>query len=122
MSISGTVPTFSLSPRPPQTGSGVETVVTVTGDTTVGLANGTNSNESLASFYRRGLAALALSGALDTGEQRFPLSEVSGVLHFQRELAFRLADLELSQDVSNAERLARAQAELAAAGELIFGS
>lgn len=124
MAIIGTVPRFDVSQTP---GPG-STVVTVTGAAS-GAATGSFSDEALALFLRRAQDALSASGVLSasgatSGMQCFPASVASGMRNMQRELAFRIADLELGGNVGNAARLAHAQAAIAGAtsGEFQLGT
>lgn len=137
MPISGTVPKFDVSATPPSVGIS-PTVVLVTGTAAADAdarADGTQSTESLVGFYQRGLNALAMSGVeIAVGDssdgQSVTSGALSGVLNFQREIAFRLADLQLP-GAGQTQRLAHAQAALAAAsgadatrnqGEIQFGA
>lgn len=130
MAITGTVPRFDLSIQADPS----STVVTVTGAAT-GQPTGSYSNEPLNTFFKRVIDALSVSGVLAvsggssgavliSGLQCIPPSVVSGMRNMQRELAFRVADVELGGSVSNAARLAHAQAVLtnATSGEVQLGT
>ena len=116
MSISGTVPFFDYSTS---AGPDVAAVVTVTG-TTVGMPNGTHAAETLTAFFTRAVNALAqISGTLSGAQQFVASGAISGVRALQREMAFRIGDLEGGP--SQAKRLAISQAALAVSGEVTFG-
>ncbi len=124
MPLSGTVPFFDLSPT--RGSSEVASIVVVTGVVADGQADGTNSNETFQEFLIRGIAALSLSGVLgvsgvSSGLQCVSGAVLSGVMQFQREMAFRLADIE-NLAAGNPARLAAAQAALVTGGgEVQFG-
>lgn len=124
MSISGTVPNFDVSPfaQPAQSSA---TVVTVTGAADDARADGAVSTEDLRAFYVRAAGLLSCSGVLGTGAeaglQCISGSILSGIRNLQRELAFRIADLD-GPGEANAARLGRAQAALTVAGEVQFGA
>lgn len=123
MGISGAVPYFDISTCPEPT----DVVVTVTGTEADSQATGTNSNETLQAFLQRGINALSVSGVLDatsgatSGMQCLSGSVLSGIMHYQQELAFRVGDL-LNPAGGNASRLAQAQAALAVSGQVQFGA
>ena len=122
MPITGTVPRYDFSTSPQQS----PTVVTVTGAEADGQATGAASDETFQAFLQRGITALSVSGTLSTsgatsGLQCFTTSEVSGVMQFQRELAFRFADIE-KLGHPNAPRLAFAQQSLPSGTEVQFGT
>lgn len=124
MAISGTVPAFHWGPID---AASPATVVTVTGVAADGQATGGQGTEGLIAFLRRGVDALALSGIASGAEQAITSGALSGVMQYQRELAFRVADLEAGGSAS----LERAQLILAGAsgadatrnqGEVQFGA
>ncbi len=127
MAISGTVPFFDTSVSPHLESPNV---VTVTGTAAQGEPTGTYSTEGYAAFLSRVIDATSVSGILSGTAQAITPSELSGILHIQRECAFRLADLKLGPAAGQAARLARAQSIIAAAsgatvpgaGETKFGS
>lgn len=125
MAISGTVPTFDVSPNPHLE---APAIVTVTGTEADSQATGAVATEGLAAFLVRGLNALSVSGILSGTAQAITPAELSGIMHFQQELAFRHADLTAGRAATQATRLTSAQTALAAAsgashtGQVAFGS
>ena len=124
MSISGTVPSFQTSLAGPP-GQSAATVVLVTGAADDARANGAASTEDLRAFLVRAAGDLSVSGVLGTGAEVGPqcltTSEMSGLRNLQRELCFRIGDLDGSGD-SAAIRLQKSQQALVVAGEVQFGS
>lgn len=117
MPVSGTVPHFDVS----LTAGEAPVVVTVTGVEADGQATGPTSTETLQAFFKRGITALAVSGILSGVAQAITASELSGIMQFQRELAFRVADME-QYTHPNAPRLTAAQALVPAGTEVQFGT
>ena len=126
MSISGTVPSFQTSLAGPP-GQSAATVVLVTGAADDARPNGAASTEDLRAFLVRAAGDLSVSGILATapgpasGLQAIPVAAMSGLRNLQRELAFRIGDLD-GQGDSTATRLLKSQQALTAAGEVQFGS
>jgi propanediol dehydratase large subunit len=121
MPVSGTIPTFNTSLVVDPGGS---VVVSVSGAVS-GVATGVVSTEPIQDFYTRAIGILSLSGVLATsgavsGMQCLSGTVLSGLRNLQQELAMRVADIE--QPVGNTGRLARANLQLTAATEVLFGS
>lgn len=125
MPISGTVPFYDFSLT--RTDGVTKIVSDVTGLVVDGQAANANSNETHLEFLARGITALSLSGTLaddaDTvsGLQCITAGALSGVMQFQRELAFRIADVN-NLGAANSARLTAAQTALAVDGEVQFGA
>jgi len=127
MSISGTVPHFSLGPMNPSEGV---TVVTVTGAADDARATGTYSTEGLERFYRRclvafgGISGTQLVSGVTSGVDGVGITsgQLSGLRNLQREIAMRAADITHSYE-ANGPRLTKAQANLTlSGGEVVFGA
>lgn len=132
MALAGDVPFFDVSTCPNHT---TATVVTVTGavsGSSQGMATGSHSDETIQDFLRRAMGLLSVSGikvvsganASALNFQAVSGSVLSGLAQLQRELAFRIVDLEVGAGAPQAVRLASAQALIAASGvgEIQFGS
>ena len=119
MPVSGTVPHFDVS----LTAGEAPVVVTVTGVEADGQATGPTSTETLQAFFKRGITALAVSGVLSGigPNQVITDTELSGIMQYQRELAFRVADME-QYTHPNGPRLTAAQALVPAGTEVQFGT
>lgn len=126
MPISGTVPFYDFSAVRTDGVTGI--LATVTGAAADGQVTNANSNETFQEFLARGITALSISGqqavsGVTSGlnGQVITSGQLSGVMQYQRELAFRLADIN-NLGAGNAARLTAAQAALASPGEVQFGS
>lgn len=126
MPISGTVPFYDFSTVRMDSVSAI--LATVTGAITDGQVTNANSNETFTEFLARGITALSISGQQSVSGvtsglngQVITSGQLSGVMQYQRELAFRIADIQ-NLGAGNPARLIAAQTALASPGEVQFGS
>lgn len=114
MPVSGTVPSYDIGTSADTTP--VTAAVTGLVFPASGVAASLTSSETIQAALARFVTALSISGTAVANGVRITSGHASGLAQIQREIAFRVADIERPGE-ANAARLTRANALLTASGE-----